>query len=376
MKKIRNSNFELMRITSMFLIVIWHIIMHGNVLENCANPAIKIMLEMIMFSIIIHVNSFVLLSGYFQSESKFKLSKALKIIFQVIFYSILILCISIKLGWVQNYNIVTFFNNITLKSLSNYWFINMYLIMYVFSDFINKFINRLEKDEYKKFLIIGFILLSIVPFITGYKVLHNDGYTFFNFMYLYMIGGYLKKYPLKKTYHFKKMSVNGYRTLLMFGFFSLAIFNYLINHFAIEINGMSSLFNEISTRINASYLDYATPFVIIQTILYFEYFKTLNIKSKFINKISTCTFGIYLIHDNEIIRDHIYKILKIDNGLFYGYSIFVRILIVGIIIFISCLMIELIRSIISKLILKTKPLKYIKEKFKSFLNSFNFNINW
>ena len=376
MKKIRNSNFELMRITSMFLIVIWHIIMHGNVLENCANPAIKIMLEMILFLIIIHVNSFVLLTGYFQSESKFKLSKALKIIFQVIFYSVLILCVSIKLGWVKNYTIVTFFNNITLKSLSNYWFINMYLIMYVFSDFINKFINRLDKDEYNKFLIIGFILLSIIPFITGYKILHNDGYTFFNFIYLYMIGGYLKKYPLKKTYHFKKMSVNGYRILLLFSFFMLAIFNYLINHFAIEINGMSSVFSEIATRISASYLHYATPFVIIQTILYFEFFKTLNIKNKIINKISSCMFGIYLIHDNIIVRNHIYKILKIDNGLFYGHSIFIRILLVALIIFISCLMIELIRIIISKLILKTKPVKILKEKFKIFINSFNFNINW
>ena len=87
-------------------------------------------------------------------------------------------------------------------------------------------------------------------------------------------------------------------------------------------------------------------------------------------------FGIYLIHDNIIVRNHIYKILKIDNGLFYGHSIFIRILLVALIIFISCLMIELIRIIISKLILKTKPVKILKEKFKIFINSFNFNTNW
>ena len=375
MKK-RNSNFELMRIISMFLIIIWHIIIHGNVLNNCVNPAIKIMLEIILFIIVIHVNSFVLLSGYFQSESKFKLSKALKIIFQVMFYSIIILCISIKLKWVKDYTIVTFFNNISLTALNNYWFINMYLIMYVFSDYINKFINRLEKDEYKKFLIIGFVLLSIIPFVTGYKVLHNNGYTFFNFIYLYTIGGYLKRYPLKKTYHFKKMSVNGYRCLLVFAFLSLALFNYLINHFALEINGMSSIFSEISSRIYASYLHYATPFVIIQTILYFEFFKTLDFKNKFINKISTCMFGVYLIHDNLIVRNHIYKILKIDNGIFYGYSIFIRILIGATIIFICCLIVDLARILFVKIILKTKPIKFLKGKFKTFINSFNFNINW
>ena len=72
----RNSNFELMRIVSMFFVVLWHIILHGNVINNCANPTIKILLQIIMFCIIIHVNSFVLLSGYFQSKSEFKLFDA------------------------------------------------------------------------------------------------------------------------------------------------------------------------------------------------------------------------------------------------------------------------------------------------------------
>ena len=123
MEKVRNSNFELMRIVSMFLIVLWHVIMHGNLLINCANPAIKIILEIIMFCIIVHVNSFVMLSGYFQSKSKFKLSKLIKIILQVIFYSIVILIVGSQLGWIQNYTIVTFINNTLLSALNNYWFI-------------------------------------------------------------------------------------------------------------------------------------------------------------------------------------------------------------------------------------------------------------
>ena len=34
MENKRNSNFELMRIVSMAFIVLWHIIMHGNVISN------------------------------------------------------------------------------------------------------------------------------------------------------------------------------------------------------------------------------------------------------------------------------------------------------------------------------------------------------
>lgn len=376
MKKVRNSNFELMRIISMFFIIVWHVIIHGNVLTNCTNPAIKIMLEIIMFCIIIHVNSFVLLSGYFQSKSKFKLSKLIKIFLQVVFYSITILLVAIKLKWIQNYTIVTFINNTLLSSLNNYWFIKMYLVTYIFSDYMNKFMDRLERREYRSFLIISFIVLSIVPFITGNTVVSNDGYTVINFLFLYMIGGYLRKYPLKETYHFKNMAVNGYRILLFFGFFAFAFINFLIYHFALEISGMSHIFSEISTRIVPLHFCYSTPFVMIQTILYFEFFKTLKLQNKFINKVSSCAFGIYLLHDNEIIRTHIYKILKIDNGLFSSYKIFPRILFVTFIIFVGCCIIEYIRKFIAKKLCGLKISKRIIEKFKQFINSFNFNMNW
>lgn len=375
MEKIRNSNFELLRIVSIFLIVLWHIIMHGNVIENCTNPAIKILLEIIMFCMIVHVNSFILLSGYFQSKSKFKLSKFIKLFLQVVFYSLGILLIAIKLGWIQNYTIVTFINNSLLSSLNNYWFIKMYMVTYVFSDYMNKFVDRLSRIEYKNFLVISFIMLSIVPYITGNTVVFNDGYSFMNFMFIYMIGAYLRKYPLKETYHFKNMSTNGYRVFLLFSFFSLAFINFLIHHFALETNGMSNIFSEISTRIGSSNIYYSTPFVIIQTILYFEFFKTLKIQNTFINKISACVFGIYLIHDNEIVRTHLYKILKIDTGLFSSYKIFPKIIIVALIIFIVCLIVEYIRKAIAKKICKLNISRKIILRFKDFINSFNFKIN-
>lgn len=376
MENKRNSNFELMRIVSMAFIVLWHIIMHGNVLSNCTNPAIKMILEFIMFLIIIHVNSFVLLSGYFQSKSKFKLSKLLHIFFEVVFYSLLIFIICVKFGIVDNYNIVTIFNNISLSSLNNYWFIKMYLVTYVLSDFINKFINRLTRGEFKSFLMLSFILLSVIPFITGYKVVWNDGFTFLNFIYLYMIGAYLRMYPLKETYHFKRMSKNGYRLLLIMSFVSLALINYLINHVALEMNGMSNIFSEFSSRVGASYFDYATPFVMIGTILYFEFFKTLDFNNKFINKVATYTFGVYLIHDNELVRNNIYKFIGIDSNISFGYSIFIKILLTLVLIYIICTIIDFIRECLFKLILKISLITKIKNWFKNFVSSFNFKINW
>ena len=45
----RNSNYELMRIVSMFLIILYHVIIHGKVIENCYNEGAKIILEFLEF---------------------------------------------------------------------------------------------------------------------------------------------------------------------------------------------------------------------------------------------------------------------------------------------------------------------------------------
>ena len=51
MEQKRTSNFELMRIVSMFMIVMGHIIIHGEVLENCQNDIIRLIITWIEFSI-------------------------------------------------------------------------------------------------------------------------------------------------------------------------------------------------------------------------------------------------------------------------------------------------------------------------------------
>ena len=375
-KTARNSNFELMRIVSILLIILCHIINFGRLYNDSVNPTLRIVFEVLMFMTIVHVNSFVVLSGYFQSKSRFKLSKLIKMIIQVIFYITVIFFVALKIGWIDNYNIVTIINSFVPSVISNYWFINVYLITYVFSDYINLFINKLTHKEFKNFLILCFVVLSIVPYITGFKILINDGYSLINFIFLYMIGAYLRKYPIKDSYHFKRMSINSYR-LLMFGlFFFMFILNYLFNNYAGQINGMSNVFSEIASRILNSKFTYATPFVIIQTIAYFEIFNTFKFKNKIINIISSSVIGVYLFHENPIIRDNIYKILHLTNKYIIGYSDLYFVLGGVILIFILGTIFEWTRIIIEKLVLKIPIIKKLVTKVKKFFNTFNLKINW
>lgn len=355
MRSKRLSNFELMRIVSMFLIVIWHVIMHGKMFANTSSESIKNILKLIQYIIIIHVNSFVLLSGYFQSKSKFRIGKFLDLIMEVLFYLTLILIVGNFIGLpIYCTNFVRLYNYY-LSCIDGYWFINCYLIVYIFSDYINKFISSLNYKEYKKFLIIGFVIFSIVPFLCGGKILNNIGYNFYSFIYLYILGAFLRIYPINECKKLKNISNIWYFIILICIFFSCPLIRYFILFLVFNFKNINFV-NDLYIKISYSSLSYFSPLVIVQSLCYFEFFRNLKFKSKFVNFISRYVFGVYLLHENVYIRGFIYKFLKID--VFYGTS-FKHVLycfVCAIMIFLFCIFVDIFRKAIFDFFKKHKQM--------------------
>jgi len=352
MKNIRESNFEFMRIVSMVFIVMCHVIDSGNLIRNCQNETLSIIFELIMFFTRVHVNSFMLLSGFFQSKSNFKLKKVINLFLQACFYIVLLFCIALKLRLIENVNVMTIIKLFLPSSLNDYWFISAYIVTYIFSDYINIFINRINRKEHKHFIILGFVVLSLLPYITGLKFLNNNGFNFYHFIYLYIVGAYLRKFSLKQTYHFKLIKIKSYFMFMIFIFISMILLNYMTVLLANRIQGTNSVFNYLAENIFATKYCYSNPFIIIQTIAYFEIFRCLKFKNSFVNFISSNVLGIYFFHENIYVRQNIYKFLRIDTGFFYSYRKFVYYIGAIIIIFLIGLIIEIIRKIIMKFIYK------------------------
>ena len=374
--KTRNSNFELMRIISMLFIILWHILIHGHFFNNCENPSLKIIFAIILFAIAIHVNSFIILTGYYQSNSKFKLRKLISIIFQVIFYSLLVLFIGIKMNWIENYTIVNIITNILPEAVNNYWFISLYLIIYTFSDYLNMFIHNLNKKQLENFILLLFLVISISPFLTGYRIINSEFAKIGVFILMYIIGGYLNKYPLKENKSLKKLSITNYRLLLIGVFILCFMGNYFVYKFGLDIKGTGNVLNNISSRILASPpTKYSNPFIVIQTIAYFEIFKSFSFKNRFINYISSCTFAVYLIHDHAVIRANIYKLFDIDRA-FNNYSFILKLFECMIIIFIIGIIIESLRKLIIFIYHKIPFSKSISNLNKNFIKSINKSIEY
>lgn len=129
--KERFSNYELMRIISIYFVILGHTLSWGGIDAN-STPAVNTLIKFIYAIIIVHVNSFILVSGYFQSESKFKLIKVIKLLFYMWLYTLIFTLIGYKFGWIE-YTMTGFIQTILPIKFSSYWFIKVYIVLYCLS---------------------------------------------------------------------------------------------------------------------------------------------------------------------------------------------------------------------------------------------------
>lgn len=362
-KEVRNSNYELMRIISMLFIVLWHVILYGNISSNCANDGILAIFDVMLLFIIVHVNSFVLLTGYFQSgSSKIKQSKVWSILISNTFYKVVFLIIFTALG-IETVTKPEIIDELLPFNVNEYWFIQVYVFLYLLIPFINKLINSLNQKEFKRLLLVLFFIFSLLPYLTGARAFLNTGYTLYHFVYLYLIGAYLRIYPLKDMDMLKKFSKEKLQIVLMIAMILCVILNYGIYKTSESLLTANSISYEYGSDLMFMTKAYCNPIVILQSICYFSLFGTFNLKNKFINKMSALTFGVYLIHENNFVRLHLYKWLKIDNGIITSYKFVIYALIISLAIYIGASIIELIRQAIGNIIKKSSIYNKVKDSY-------------
>ena len=86
--------------------------------------------------------------------------------------------------------------------------------------------------------------------------------------------------------------------------------------------------------------------VIISTCLFAKVIDVKPFYNKYINKISSCMFGVYLIHENIIMRKIIWMEL-VNNSVYVNDNyLFLRLLFSSLVVFVICVLVELMRKIL------------------------------
>lgn len=341
--KPRNYGIDLLRIVCMLMIPVLHILGHGGVLSSVIPFSMRFecawLLESFCFCA---VNCFVLITGYVYFSKKTKFYRVFALWAEVLFYSIIIFLVLLWL--IPNQVTIDQVWPSFLPSLSNsYWFFTSYLGMFIFTPFINEGLNKFSKKQDLIAILLIFVILSFLPTIFNQTVAFNieSGYSVLWFIVLYYIGGIIHKYELHNYLKNDKWLLVWIICCLM----TLLLKNIVDLIYA---NNTSSPF-----------LAYNSPLYLIGSVAFSCFFINLKIRNKFsisiINFFAPVCFGVYLIHDNYLIRQYFMKNAFAFLANFNALSMTLLIIGFALAIFISCSLIDWIRELIfEKLELKLR----------------------
>ena len=353
----RSSNFELLRIVAMFMIVACHYCAHG--IRHLLTPELSsiwldgIQANRLFTSFLINGGDigngiFFLLTGYFMFGKEYKIRRLVKLLGQVYFYAFFIILIFFVLRAFNIYKFSEFSSMSKLMLIINaiipitsgsWWFIQTYIILFLFIPVINGFLEKLNSKSFIAVLCLIWVFW-LLPKTIGFWYSNLQMAIFF-----YILGAGLKKSNLK---------INKFVYLISFCIIwgLLSLIDITSSHLIDNTTMNNKILKMFYTAASMTIL---TPLAVV---CLFEFFKNLNMKNhKLINIIASTTFGIYLIHDSSIGRTLIWT--KIFHCLDYQYnSVYFPLfaILTASLVFISCSIIDYLRQL------------FIEKRIISFMN--------
>ena len=251
----------------------------------------------------------------------------MQLILQVFFYSAAIYAIWVATG-LSAFSLKNLIKALLPTTFTQYWFFTAYIVLFLLSPFINKGLKALSKLTYINYLVVIILLWCVAPTFTTRSFYGSE---IPQFVMLYSIGAYLRLYPDCKLCN-KKTGI----AMTAASFFLMILST-------VTLNTLGSKYEIFSGR--GSYFYGRTSLLVITcaTGLLIWAINSKPIESKLINEISACTFGIYLIHDNNYVRPWLWKTV-FKNATWAESAVLPLHMVASVLItFIACCCIEFLR---------------------------------
>lgn len=257
--------------------------------------------------------------------------------------SVIIMMVFIILGFKISVKEIIF--SLFPNTFANNWYITCYLLLYIIHSKLNMIIYSMTKKQH----LITCVVMLTLYMVIGY--LKNDlffGSSLILFITMYFCVAYMKLYLIERTKN-NKFNIK----ILLIGIISYIFLVISTNILGFNIN----FFNNKLMFWNSKH----NPFMFLIALSLFNIFYRFEFDNKIINKISSLSLLIYIIHENILFRQYIRPLpfyYIYDN--FGYYYIILWILLYSVIIFFITLFISAIFKKIAD-----KPINRISEKIEN-----------
>lgn len=300
MNKDRNYTLEVLRILCMCLITIIHFFSYSDILNSNLSNSFRVVFSILFALSRCSVNIFFIISGFFLCKKNFSFNRIIKVYSQMFFASILSLVVCILL----NIKEIEFFDLLkTIMPLltNHYWFISIYIIVVIFSPAINILIENGGYERIRKWIFLsgGILTLFITfnPFIVGDTMIGGD-HSLLWAMFCYFIGGCISKYGINIKHN--KLII-----VFLSALFTLALIKFY------KLDTILSMYS-FDFESNCSLL----PFLMSISLFGLAVQRNERIGEKYdiprkiVLVLAQVSLFVYLIQENELFREYIWKDLN------------------------------------------------------------------
>ena len=286
MKKKRNSSIEMLRILAMLGIVIMHT--NGAVMEHGSGTGFAwTQIENGIFNA--GVSIFVLISGYFGIRRSTK--KLIELESTVIFYAVLSALVGCYFGKASILSIIKAFIPV---STNCYWFISCYILLMIFSTYINRAIDSMSELQHRQLLLLMSAVFLVAPTVIYYSVL-GGGKNVINMLLLYFLGSYIRKYSLDERFDKKSL-------------LKILIATTALN---VLLNSLISI--ATGGKPHIPFARDCSVFIVIEATVLMMFFMKVEFHSDFINRVAKHVFAVYLFEG---------ALRQIVQNIVFDYSIY------------------------------------------------------
>ena len=297
-KQTRQSNFELMRLVAMFLIVAYHCVLHSEMKGGM--PLVFAPFsgnQVFSFAVgmwgLTGVGCFFLLTAYFQTEkARVRTKRLLFLLLQTVFWAMVTEWVTITKIKGKAFGVAETVNALLSPFIGNYWFIPAYIGVILLSPYMNRIIEGLGENTYRKLMIVFTVISPL------YSSLGDTRQTLCDLsiaVYYYLLWGYLKRHP------------DNWLERHRYGvFFGLALLS-------VGVAAGSSYF---ATRTGSEPVGYFTLCgrasflqVVMAVALFYIFLHMKTGSIGWINIAAKTTLGIYLIHENGVLYPYLWNVV-------------------------------------------------------------------
>ena len=288
----------------------------------------------------IAVNTYFLMSGYF--HSRFRWEKIIELIFEGSLYSCLGYIFACALGY-KEFGFLPLCRRIVTGWML--WFIVVYIIIYCFSNYINRFLDSLSDAELKKLLIIYAILNTVLGFIFDLSS-YGSPWSVLPMLFIYIIGYAVRRWDYSINLKGKKANLLVYFVICL----------------GLIFIGFVLLFFKQQKSAYRAITDYRNPLLIISACGLFIYFlKDIKIEGEITSRIARHVLAVYMLTDSVDVHGFIWNPLTVPVKIRLPWYFVLLYLVVYItLLMIICIFIDCVREAIYRKIEKFVILQYQK----------------